>query len=404
MAAYAPLPEVLSQRQALGFVVKVAERCNIACSYCYFFFHGDQTYREHPAYISEATCDGFVDYVAETASTLGLKTVTVGLHGGEPLMAPKARIDEFCRKLRELPQRTALETVSITLQSNGMLIDQEWIEIFRRHRVAVGISLDGPKEKNDRARIDKRGRGTYDRTISGYQRLVGAAHRGEAALPGLLGVMDPELSGRDVARHFVEELKCRHLNFLTPDIHFDDPIATAKYIDGVGRFMIEVFRYWVELDDPEVSIRFIDEISNCLQSDDFARQARSDAREYRHLFTISSNGDIGPEDTIKTVAPRFRGDEFNISRSTIADVLGSSPWEEIGRARFQPPERCKTCEWWGVCRGGSITNRYSEARGFDNPSVFCSALQAFYGEVAAWLVESGVNIERILDRLHAAHD
>ncbi|HEV2739171.1 MAG TPA: hypothetical protein VGU66_11380, partial [Candidatus Elarobacter sp.] len=37
----------------LSVVLKVAERCNLACPYCYFFFGGDDSYLLHPAFISD---------------------------------------------------------------------------------------------------------------------------------------------------------------------------------------------------------------------------------------------------------------------------------------------------------------------------------------------------------------
>jgi uncharacterized protein len=49
-----------------------------------------------------------------------------------------------------------------TIQTNGTELTPEWCELFRAHRVLVGLSLDGPQAMHDRYRVDKGGRGTFD--------------------------------------------------------------------------------------------------------------------------------------------------------------------------------------------------------------------------------------------------
>lgn len=144
-----------------GVILKTVEVCNINCDYCYFFYGGDDSFKFHPPYISRDTVSQLSVFLEQACIDLEIDLLTVEFHGGEPLMQKKADFDWMCKKIKSmLPEKTKLEFV---LQTNGMLIDDDWINLFCEHEVGVGVSIDGPKQYNDIHRLDKRGRGTYDR-------------------------------------------------------------------------------------------------------------------------------------------------------------------------------------------------------------------------------------------------
>ena len=60
------------------------------------------------------------------------------------------------------------------MTTNAILVDDEWIELFKAHDVDVSISLDGPAEINDKYRVDFKGRGTLAQTLEGFERLRAA--------------------------------------------------------------------------------------------------------------------------------------------------------------------------------------------------------------------------------------
>ena len=64
-----------------------------------------------------------------------------------------------------------------TMQTNGTLIDDEWAAFFKQHNYLVGLSIDGPRELHDAYRIDKKGEGSFDDVIRGWNCLRAARRR-----------------------------------------------------------------------------------------------------------------------------------------------------------------------------------------------------------------------------------
>lgn len=143
----------------LTIVLKTVERCNINCTYCYFFNGIDKSFKQHPPYISFETIKKITKFLKEGSKDLNIQRVRLGIHGGEPLMQKKTSFDEMCNYLRDELEPDV--KVTLTLQTNGMLLDEEWINLIIKHNIGLGISIDGPKEYHDKYRVDHFGKGTY---------------------------------------------------------------------------------------------------------------------------------------------------------------------------------------------------------------------------------------------------
>lgn len=104
--------------------------CNIACTYCY----------QNPQRAAGNVPNSY-DWEAMKA-TIERENSDFSLFGGEALLVPKADLEKIWSYGLE-------RSGSNGLQTNGVLIDEDHIRLFRKYKVAVGISLDGPGELND---------------------------------------------------------------------------------------------------------------------------------------------------------------------------------------------------------------------------------------------------------------
>ncbi len=89
--------------------------------------------------------------------------VTFGWQGGEPTLMGL----DFFRKAVELQRKYAPPGMDVrnSLQTNGVLLNEEWCEFLRDNSFLVGLSLDGPKDLHDANRVDKGGKPTFDRVL-----------------------------------------------------------------------------------------------------------------------------------------------------------------------------------------------------------------------------------------------
>ncbi len=383
----------------LNVVLKISERCNIACDYCYFFFNNDQSWRKHPPSISLETVKYLADFLRNAALDKGITRATIVLHGGEPLLMKQKTFEALCKSLRSAESDNF--KLNIVLQTNGMLINEKWIDIFERNNIGVGISLDGTKDVNDLHRLDKKGRSTYDATVRGLTMLSAAAEAGRISSPGLLSVVNAGANGADAYYHFSKYLNVKFIDFLLPDYTHDD-LPSSETPDAIKEFILGAVRAWLRDGKDSVSVRTFSEVLAALSQNDAAKSASDFRNDYRHMISVSSNGDIGPEDTLKILDEKFTNTGLNVKDHTIRDVLDHPVWKIQREAAEQRPVGCDGCVWWKICKGGRPVNRYSRSNGFANSSVFCGALKELHSEICAFLISSGIDENAIEQRLEIA--
>jgi uncharacterized protein len=139
-------------------VMPLGVRCNLQCGYCY----------EDP--MRDAGNLGVrydLDAIKRSIATHSREDETFLLFGGEPLLLTKRVLEDLWAWGFQRSGRNSIQT-------NGVLIDDEHIELFKRYRVGVGISVDGPGELND-ARWDhslERTRRSTARTERAIEKLI----------------------------------------------------------------------------------------------------------------------------------------------------------------------------------------------------------------------------------------
>lgn len=383
----------------LFVALKVAEVCNLACGYCYFFEKKDQSYRSAPAYISAELVAAAGRFLGQGAADLEIPVVTIALHGGEPLMMGKKRLIEACEILRREIEPHA--ELVLGVQTNGVLLDEEWIELLTSVDVGISVSLDGPKAVHDAARPDKRGRGSYDAVVAAIRLLQAAEARGDIPSVGVLAVIDPDRSAAEHYDFFVRELGLRNVFFRPPAMSWDttDQAAIAR----VNRFLIELFAIWAAEDDPGISIRTNVQAFRSLIHDDATAERVSQIVDLAQAISIRSDGDVCPDDSLPPLLPRYRNLGYNVRSHSLADFYRDPVWNEITSSLIGAENECKTCSWFGVCGGGEISNRFSESALFSRRSVYCDGYRDLH-QAAYEYVANAIGPARTGERLKLAHD
>ena len=379
----------------MDVVIKVSERCNLACPY-YFQEFDNSAYAR---FMSFDVVRQLADFLGQGLSEVAIDRLNLVLHGGEPLLLKKSRFDAACRVLRDtLEDRVDL---CLSVQTNGVLIDEEWIDIFSRHRINVGVSIDGPKEHHDRMRPDKRGRGSFDKTLRGIRMVQEAASAGRVPSYGVLCVANPALDGREVSRFFAEELELPSFTFLLPRTGWGEGIedAQAEWI----RFFGEALDYWEEKysDKLPPHNQILSPVLHGMMSDDLANVIDSHFAWRHHVISISSEGHLGADDNLMALDPRYANTGMSIFDTSLGKFLESDFWRSlIDSVDYVPPE-CSGCEWYRTCRSGELYNRYSREDGLQRRSVFCETIDYINFRIAQYLVRRGLKLPDLARRLGA---
>ncbi|MBS0056093.1 cyclophane-forming radical SAM/SPASM peptide maturase XyeB [Yersinia sp. Marseille-Q3913] len=379
--------------QHLEVILKISERCNINCDYCYVFNKGNSISDNSPARISSENINQLVYFLQRACLEYDIATLQIDFHGGEPLLMKKENFARMCDQL--VTADYGGSNINLALQTNGTLVDDEWISLFEKYSVNASVSIDGPKHINDRHRLDTKGRSTYEGTVRGLRMLQKAYQQGRIpSEPGILCVADASVDGAEIYRHFVDELGVYSFDFLIPDDCYKDTHVDAI---GMGRFLNEALDEWVKDDNPKVFVRlFQTHIASLLGQMNSGVLGHNPNVTGIYALTVSSDGLVRVDDTLRSTSDSMFNPIGHMSEISLLDVFDSQQFREYSLIGQSLPTECTGCIWENICAGGRIVNRFSPEDRFNRKSTYCYSMRSFLSRASAHLLNMGIKEERIM--------
>lgn len=365
-------------------LVKVASRCNINCSYCYVYNMGDDGWRDMPTLISRNT----VSALAKALNQLSMdqpKPFATVFHGGEPLMLGARRLEFLLKTLRSwLPASHVL-----CMQTNGMLLTSEILDLCSEYHVSISISLDGPQKVNDRFRIGKRGEGTHDKVIAGIN-LLRSHSASNFLYAGLLAVIDPT-SDPVVNYNYFKSLGAPSIDFLYRDgNHSNLPFGKdSSESTEYSKWLIELLDVYIN-DPVPPKIRFFDDIIKLRLGGQGIKEGLGQA-DYG-IAIVETDGSIAKNDTLKSSfdgADRFKS-IWSVHNDRLSEIFDTEEFKGYHELQRPTSVVCKSCEHFKVCGGGMPLHRWKEGTGYDNPSVYCADQKALINSINIRLKNEGL--------------
>jgi uncharacterized protein len=349
------------------FVLKVHSRCDLACDHCYVYQSADQSWRNRPMVMTEETAAWAAQRIGEHAKSHQLRHVRVVLHGGEPLLAGVARLNQIAAALR-----AALGDVSdldLRIHTNGVLLDDAFCEMFAALDVQVGISIDGDRAANDRHRRYADGRSSYDSVVRAIGLLSADAYRHLYA--GLLCTVDVRNDPLTVYESLVA-LRPPRVDFLLPHATWERPPyrpqgTPAAYAD----WLIAIFDRWAA-DGRPVGIRLFDSIIGMARGCGSLTEALGTAPS--DLMVIETDGAYEQADSLKVAYEGAPATGFDVFRHSLDEAAGHPGVTARQQGIAGLCDTCRKCPVVETCGGGLYAHRYRSASGFANPSVYCADL------------------------------
>ncbi|GAA1008304.1 radical SAM protein [Acrocarpospora pleiomorpha] len=358
------------------FIIKTHSRCNLRCDYCYLYTMADQRWRTRPQTMAEQTLEYTAARIAEHARAHNLPDVHIVLHGGEPLLAGPQRLERTIRTI----QKAAGTQTSFSIQTNGVLIDDEMLRLFARLNVRVGVSLDGNASAHDRSRRGPRG-GSHSTVVAALRKLSGPEFRRQFG--GLLCTIDLR---NDPIETYETLLAFRppSVDFLLPHGNWSTPppgLDPRRRETPYAEWLIAIFDRWYRAARMETTIRFFEELMNVLLGG--GSRIEGVGTSPAGMIVVETDGGIEQSDILSSTYPGAADLGLNVATDTFDDAI-RHPGTVVRQLREDGvPTPCRPCRWSLVCGGGLYPHRYLTGQGFDRPSVYCHELDHLISHVRA---------------------
>ena len=372
--------------------------CNLDCPYCFYLHKTDLLAHERNARIDDSLLEAHIRQYIEAQTG---DEVVFSWQGGEPTVMGLdffRRVVEFQARHRRPGQR-----IENDLQTNGLLLDDEWVAFLKAHGFVVGLSVDGTRELHDRYRPTKGGEPSFDRALAAAARLAAAevpfsllcvvnrdvarapleVYRSLRAIPGSFRIQfTPCVETRDFKLRAPGLARSADMPLLgTPRSRPGHPLAivTEWSVDArdYGEFLCTLWREWLTQDFGRLHINVFE--TAVAQALDLPAQMCTSAPVCGKAMALEHDGELYSCDHF--VYPEFR--LGNIRDVHQGDLAFSQQQTRFGLAKHDSlPGCCKRCPQLKLCWGECPKNRLlRSAEGEPGLNYLCEGLKRYYAQV-----------------------
>lgn len=325
-------------------------------------------------------------FIREYIAANDVPEVLFNWHGGEPLLMGL----DFYRKAIQLQEKYASgKIIRNALQTNATLVTAEWAAFFRENGFLIGVSLDGPKDVHDCYRAGKGGGSTFERVVKGIADLYKAG-----VDYNIMATVNRKSEGRGLEIYqFLKGAGTRFIQFMpvlehvkggrivSPDEEGSQIAPWSVSAEGFGRFLCDIFDYWVRHDVGSVFINQFDSTLAMWCGEQpgtctFAQTCGGNS-------VIEHNGDLYPCDHFVYEDYRIG----NVLETDLRTLMASEKQIRFGiDKRNGLPKKCVTCRWYFACHGECPKHRFNRTdSGEPGLNALCDGYSMFFSHVAPYM-------------------
>jgi|SRR5690554_16623 len=334
-----------------GFLIKpISDRCNLGCSYCY---ESPTSYEASLEKFDVSNLESIINQIFENSGNVA----NFYWHGGEPLLAGlqfyKTAIDIQLKLKKD-------KNIINAVQTNGVLLNNEWLDFFQEHNFKISLSFDGPKEIHDSRRYYKNQKGSYEDVVKVFSQLT------ERNIPIHIITVAHE-SLKDKCEAYYDEIK--KWNIKTFDIHpnFQND---RNYLDPVifSDIIISIFDFWNNDQEYRTFVPVKDFIASMITGQP---ETCYHAGKCSEILAIDGNGDIlsctRPFDKKLYTFGNLKAD------SDLASVKSNKNFIAFIENDDVAINQISSCKWGKICNNGCPQHRVKNSKNIvEGNSVFCT--------------------------------
>lgn len=344
-------------------ILKVTDSCNFTCEFCYYAQRNASsrlmTLQEAKDIIKQC-----FDYNVRNKN----HRMRVIFHGGEPLLQPISFYECILEYENELKVKVEEFEFFNAIQTNGYLINDEWLNFFENNRFDIGISIDGPVEYNKHYGKD----GVEESTKKVLENIKKLEER---KIPfGVISVItNSHTQNPDILYSFCVD---NNIHDLSLNYCFnndtDDSVDNDKLITFVKR-LFDLY-FW---GDYNLNIREFNETIAKLMgycSDTCATCDRKNCGQYM-AFDYLGNAFFCDSEYDKTTKVG------NINERSLYQIIDSFDYiNQLYECRKVYEDICSNCKYVKFCGGGC--HRYDVMTDGKKQNYFCATHKALIEHIA----------------------
>jgi uncharacterized protein len=367
-----------AEREFQIFAKPSGAACNLRCGYCYYLEKEDLYPKTRSHRMSE---DLLEQYIVQHIGAAPGEEIRFSWHGGEPTVLG---LDYFRRIVAlQRRHRPPDRRISNGIQTNGVLLDEEWCRFLAEEQFGVGLSLDGPQEMHDRYRIHQSGAPSHKQTVRAFELL--RQYRIPCDILCVVNDHNVQYPGR-VYRYF-KEIGAEYIGFLpvvAPQPGAPGGVSSHTAPAGAyGSFLCAIFDEWVRQDVGRISVQIFDEAARPARGLDHSlciyRETCGD------IPVVEHNGDFYCCDHFVDERHRLG----NILDVPLVELIESPAQRAFGNAKQERlPQYCLDCDVRPMCNGGCPKDRFVRAPdGEQGLNYLCPGLKLFFSHSLPYLIQ-----------------
>lgn len=368
--------------------------CNLNCTYCYYLekmnIYKDKTDMPNKFRMSDSILEEYTKVYIKS-QPIENPRVVFAWQGGEATMLG---IDFFRKAIKFQNKYSDGRRIENTLQTNGMLIDEEWGKFLSENNFLVGISIDGPKNIHNYYRKNIGGKGSYDRVMQSIYIL----NKYKVQFNTMSVVSN--ITAKDPVKvyRFLKSLGTTWLQFSpiqerrATDDNVDLKLVANDYEGEAkvtkesvrpkewGNFLIKIFDEWVRNDVGKI---FIKEFDAALEAwCGFMPSSCIHSKYCGDGLIIEHNGDVYSCD--HHVYPQYK--LGNILETDLLDMANSDKQKEFGHNKYDTlSKKCLSCDYLTACYGECPKHRFNKTKEGEDQAYLCEGYYAFYEHIAPYM-------------------
>jgi uncharacterized protein len=384
-AADAPREQVVNDLPPEGFplttmVLNVTNKCNLACTYCYEYGEDkivDTNFGDQPKFMLDETARESVEFLLKESGDLPVVHLT--FFGGETLLNFPVLQDTvaYARKRgADVGKR-----IEFSLTTNATLLRPDIIEWLADNEIGVTVSIDGPKEMQDRMRVFHSGRGSYETVQPKIKELL-KRHR-TRPIGARVTLTRDNLDIHRIYEHLHDDMGFWEIGFapVTTDANRDYALEDEGLDDMLGQFR-ELAHEWLEA-AVENRHHGFSNVKDTLEEIHKGVSKAYPCGAGLGLMGVSTSGEV-------SLCHRFAGSD-NHGFGTVADGIDREQQREfLEDHHIKNKTDCHTCWARPICSGGCYHESQVRNGSTTGPNLhFCTWVRSWthtcleiYGELA----------------------